>query len=683
MGLDPTDEVPTQTLKQVTILFLDIVGSTTLSQRLDPEATSEVMDGALAQFATIVTQHHGKVLKYAGDSMLAVFGADESREDDPERAVRASLALVEEGWKQGEKVRQKHAHNDFNVRVGIHTGGVLLGGGVDAKDSIRGLAVNIAARMEQTAPPGGIRITHDTYRHVRGIFTVELQPPLSVKGLDEPIATCLVKGAKPRTFRVTTRGIEGVETRMVGRDAELAQLQEAFTQVYRDQRMVAVTVVAEAGIGKSRLLYEFQNWAETRPERFELFQGRADPQTVRQPYGLLRDILAWWLQIADQDSMAAAKLKIEQGIVPLFVADAGDDLALAHAHLLGHLIGLDFVDSRHITGILDDGTQIRNRGFHAAAQMFRRITATKNTPVVLLLDDLHWADEGSLEFLDYLTEVNRDVPMLILVLTRPTLFERRSAWSNAAGIHRCIDLNPLDQTSSRLLANELLKKLPTVPVALRDLITSGADGNPFYMEELIKMLVDQGAIETSADRWVVYSDKLLSARLPQTLTGVLQARLDSLPAAEKLALQQASVIGFVFWDQALAAIDARALEALPDVTRRELVVPHADASLEGVREYAFKHQILHHVTYDTVLQRMRRDCHAKAAAWLIGLTGARASDFLGVTAEHYERAGNKGQACEYFARAAEHAASRHAYVSALEHAAQALALIGEEDTHLS
>ena len=272
---------PSQTLKQVSILFLDIVDSTRLSQRFDPEQTSEVMDGALAQFTAVVQRHGGKVLKYAGDSVLAVFGASEVREDDPERAVRAGLALLEAGQEQGAQLHRQYGHDGFNVRVGVHTGGVLLGGGVDAEDSVRGQVVNIAARMEQTAPPGTLRISHDTYRHVRGVFDVEPQPPLAVKGMDERLATYLVQRAKPRAFRVATRGIEGVETRMIGRDAELEQLQEACKRLYGDGKMAVITVVADAGVGKSRLLYEFGNWIETRPERFASFRGEPSPDRER------------------------------------------------------------------------------------------------------------------------------------------------------------------------------------------------------------------------------------------------------------------------------------------------------------------------------------------------------------------------------------------------------------------
>ena len=669
---------PDQILKQVTILFLDIVGSTVLSQHLDPEEIHAVMDGALTRCTASVESHRGKVLQYAGDSVLAVFGADEAQEDDAERAVHAGLALLAEGRLLGEEVRRQHGHEGFDVRVGLHTGGVLLGGGVDAEGSIRGIAVNIAARMEQSAPAGALRISHDTYRHVRGVFDVESQPPIQVKGLDEPIATYLVRRAKPRTFRVATRGIEGVETRMIGRDTELEQLQDSFKRLFAERTLAAVTVVAEAGLGKSRLLYEFDNWAEARPERFIIFQGRATPQTQRQPYGLLRDIIAWRLQIADDDTLEAAKAKLEQEIVPLFVREDGEDLAEGHAHLLGHLIGLDYSASRHIRGIRDDPRQIRNRAFHAAVQMFRRVGAQDHTPIMLQLEDLHWADDASLDFLKYLVQVNRDVSMLILAFVRPTLFERRPDWRSPEGVHQRIDLGPLDKRGSRELARELLKKLPEVPAALHELVTGGAEGNPFYMEELVKMLIDQGAIESSGENWKAIHGKLLSTQVPQTLTGVLQARLDGLNPAEKLALQQASVIGVVFWGEALAAIDARAINALPSLMRRELIVPRQDARIEGVHEYAFKHQLLHHVTYDTVLKRMRRDLHAKAAAWLAGLTGARASDFLGTTAEHYEKALDYTQAREYFARAAEHAMPRYAHEAVLGYVARALTLADKD-----
>jgi class 3 adenylate cyclase/tetratricopeptide (TPR) repeat protein len=678
-----TLDVPSaQTLKQVTILFLDIVGSTALSQYLDPEAISVVMDGALARFTAIVEQLDGKVLKYAGDSVLAAFGVDEAREDDPERAVHAGLALLEEARHQGELVKRQHGREGFSIRVGVHTGSVLLGGGVDAEGSIRGSAVNIAARMEQTAPSGTLRISHDTYRHVHGLFEVDVQPAISPKGLDGPFRTYLVLRAKPRPFRATARGIEGVDTRMIGRDAELAALRDSFQRLFSERELAVITVVGEAGIGKSRLLYEFGNWIDARSDQFHLFQGRASPQTQGHAYALLRDVFARRLQIADDDTLPVAQQKIEQGIVPLFVHDDGEDLAEGHAHLLGHLIGLDFSVSRHISGIRNDPKQIRDRAFHVAAQTFRRLGAQDGRPILVELEDLHWADDATLEFLSHLGQVNRDVPMLILAFARPTLFERRADWPGNQLTSRRIHLGPLDRDQSHLLAIELLKKLPTIPSAVSEMVIGRAEGNPFYMEELIKMLIDRGAIETGSP-WSLRPERLLAADVPPTLTGVLQARLDGLPAAEKEVLQEASVIGHIFWDQALVSLDARAEHLLLALERRELALPRSDGSLEGLREYAFRHQILHQVTYDTVLRRARRELHGKVARWFSELTGSRANDFLGITAWHYEEAGAPGNAAEYHARAAEHIKDRFAHDGVLDHVRRALALLdkaSEQDT---
>ncbi len=487
--------------------------------------------------------------------------------------MRCGLALLELGRVLGAEVQAAHQHAGVNVRVGLHTGGVLLGGGVDADASIRGIAVNIAARMEQTAPAGAMRISHDTYAQVRGLFEVAAQEPLVVKGVDTPIQSYLVLRAKPRNFRIGSRGIEGITTRMIGRDAGLKVLQAAFKR-------------------------------------------------------LLRDILAWRLQIADDDSVEAARAKMEQGIVPLFIDDDGPDNAEGHAHLLGHLIGIEWKNSRHIRGILDDPRQIRNRAFHAAAQIFRRVSASDGSPVVLELEDLHWADSESLDFLNYLCKVNGDVPLPVLAFTRPTQFERRSEGlidqGRTQGIHQRIALAPLGKDMSRLLAGELLKKLPEMPAALRELLTSSAEGNPFYMEELLKMLIDQGAISVG-DTWAVNANRLLLTKVPPTLTGVLQARLD------------------------------------------------------GLREYAFSHQLLHQVTYDTVLKHAKREGHAKAAQWLAALTaqgGLRAGDLLGLAAEHFEQAGDAAHAAEFHVRAAEHAGQRLAHQRVLAHVGRALALLG-------
>jgi predicted ATPase len=307
--------------------------------------------------------------------------------------------------------------------------------------------------MEQTAPAGALRISHDAYTQVRGLFEVERQEALAVKGVDEPIQSYLVlarQGTKLSPRQPRHRGRRDADDRP-GRRARGASGRRSggCSSTAVSPR---VSVVADAGIGKSRLLYEFAAWSDARPEGFFLFRGHATPQTQGQPFGLLRDIIAWRLQIADDDSIEAARRKMEQGLVPLFLDDDGPDVAQGHAHLLGHLIGIEWRESRHVKDILDDPKQIRNRAFHAAAQLFRRIGLADGLPVVLELEDLHWADNESLDFLAYLAEVDRDVPLLILACCRPTLFERRASWCGDRA-HRRIDLQPLGKDMSRLPAS--------------------------------------------------------------------------------------------------------------------------------------------------------------------------------------------------------------------------------------
>jgi class 3 adenylate cyclase/tetratricopeptide (TPR) repeat protein len=595
-----------QQLKQVSVLFIDVVGSTAMGQQLQPEDIHAVMDGALERFTAVVQANRGRVLQYTGDGMLAAFGADESHEDDVESAILAGLGIIEAAQRHAPRVRRMHGVPDFNVRAGINTGTVLLGGGVDAEGSIRGAVVNIAARMEQSAPAGSLRISHDTYRHVRGMFDVAAQPPISVKGIDAPVRSYLVQGARPRAFRGAARGIEGVQTRMVGRDRELEQLQAALQTVVAEQALRAVTVVGDAGLGKSRLLSEFQNTLERRPAACWLLLGRAHPRSALHPYGLLRDLVTRQLQITDGDSAAAARSKLVEGLAPLF-GDEGD----APAHLLGQLIGLDFSASPHVARVLTDAAQIRDRAFQAIEQFLRRLAASSGTPVAVVLDDLHWADDGSLDFVQHLLQSNRDMPLLVLVLTRPDLIERRVDWADGDARHARLDLTPLDRTFSNQLAESLLQRIAQVPPALQALIIGGAEGNPFYMEELVKMLIDDGVIAADLDGWRVLPDKLLKVRVPPTLTGVLQVRMDALDAPEKTALQQAAVIGQVFSDQALAAIDPAAPGALPTLLRRQLIVKRGAPTADGTNEYAFQHNLLHQVAYDGVLKGPRRTGHAK------------------------------------------------------------------------
>lgn len=663
-----------QKLRQVTVLFADIVGSTALSQRLDPEEIHAVMDGALARFTAIVAQHRGRVMGYAGDSMLAVWGAAAAMEDDAENAVRAALAVLEEGRRQGAEVLARHNHAGFDVRVGISTGPVLLGGGVDAEGTVRGQTVNVAARMEQTAPPGTVRITHDTHVHVRGLFDVTAEPPIMVKGVDAPIRSYLVLRAKPRAFRATGRGIEGIETRMIGREAELDQLTQALDETGATRTLRMVTVLADAGLGKSRLLFEFERALEQRGAAVQMLRGRAQRHGMAQPYGVIRDLLAWTCGILESDSAEAARAKLATGFGAVF-----DERAPEQTALVGHLIGLDYASSPHIAGILQDSRQIRARAFHALAQFLRIGSARNAAPMVVLLDDLHWADDGSLDCIEHIARTCHDLPLLLACFARPALVERRAHWGEAGGQHRRLDLTPLTAADSRHLVDRLLSRMDDAPAALRNLIVGSAEGNPFHMEELAAMLIDDGVIVVAPEGWRVDAARLGRAKVPPTLVGVLQARLDALPAPEKLALQQDSVIGHVFWDEAVREIAPEAAASLDPLQRRELIEGRADSAFAGTSEFAFKHHLLHQVTYETVLKRHKREFHRRTADWLVARSGDRVSEYLGLIADHYERAGEADKAIDFLHRAARAARSTSVFDVALDYVRRALALAPDTD----
>jgi class 3 adenylate cyclase/tetratricopeptide (TPR) repeat protein len=607
-ALHSPEFVTHQQLKQVSVLFVDMVGSTAMGERLDPEQIHAVIDGALERFAAVVHAHHGRVLKYTGDGMLAAFGTDTASEDDAEEAVRAGLAVIEAAREHAPRVQREFGVPDFNVRAGIHTGRVLLGGGVDAEGSIRGATVNVAARMEQSAPVGGLRISHDTWRLVRGLFAVAEQPPIRVKGVEEPLRSYLVQRERPRALRVPTRGIEGMDTRMVGRDSELGALCAAFDDVSTEGTLRAITVVGEAGLGKSRLLAEFQQQLNPARRRCWLLASRAHPRSALYAYGQLRDLLAWQLQIDDSDNPEVARDKLMRGLAPML-----PEPNEAGVHVLGHLIGLDFSASPHVERLLHDEAQMRARGFETAALCLRGIAAAKNAPVVVVFDDLHWADDGSIAFVRHLLVELRDMPLMCLVLARPTLFERVPGWAEGDALHRRIDIRPLDKADTGELAGELLQRIIDAPEALRDIVTASAEGNPFYMEELVKMLIDDGVIVVDPDGWRVLPEQLAQLRVPPTLAAVLQARLDTLDIGERTALQQAAIVGHVFGRQALGAIDPVAVEALPALLRRQLVTRRDAQGDEG--EFAFQHHLLHQVTYDSVLKESRRKGHERVGAF--------------------------------------------------------------------
>jgi class 3 adenylate cyclase/tetratricopeptide (TPR) repeat protein len=671
---------PEQQRKLATILFMDIAGHTAMTHNLDPEELIEVIDRPLARMAEEVTRHGGRVVRFQGDGFKTVFGLPTADEDDPENAVRAGLAIQEKAREIADELERERDLNGFAVRVGIATGLVLGGGGTEGEDSVKGETVNLAARMESAAQPGTVLIAHSTYQLVRGVFDLQPLEPVRVKGFDEPVQVYRVLAAKPRSFRTRRRGVEGVETRMVGRDREYKRLQELFSAMLDGSKGQFVTIVGEPGLGKSRLLYEFENWVDLRPERVQLYRGRARLETRRLPYGLLRDLFATRFDIHDSDSEATAIQKLEGGIAEIIGSGHED-----WAHFIGYLIGFNYTHSPHLVGILDDAQQIRDRAFTISIQFFK--TILRKQPVLLLLEDIHWADSGSLDFFDQLAVECSDLPMMVICLARNTLFEGRPGWGKGQPAHVRLDLSPLSEQDSQELVVNILRKVPEIPPRIHNLIVQRAEGNPFYVEEVIKMLIDDGVIIPDPERWQVKQEKFVEGKIPQTLTGVLQARLDGLPKQELLVLHRASVAGRVFWDDLTANMQDSALRqptdqaaetvgALSKLQGRELIFCKEPSAFSGTTEFMFKHAVLRDVTYESLLKQIRRTYHKQVADWLREHSGERVGEYAGRIGEHYDRAGESTAAAEWYARAGKQAQDTYAPDVARDYYQKALMLWG-------
>jgi serine/threonine protein kinase/tetratricopeptide (TPR) repeat protein len=647
----PSTPTPSDQQRQVTTLSFDAggLGELVYEASGDEEAARARLDGLWKRFDEIVREGGGAIQARTNDIGVALWGRARTSEDDPERAIRSALHLREAaldfartclpaGWEPDEA-------EPLPFCIGITTGPVLL-----ERDTQSGLytasgaALMVASRVREAAIPGEILVAHDTFTQVRGVFSVHPHDPLRLRGRKEPLEVYVVKSAKPRAFRLKARGIEGVETRMVGRENELRVLQEALTLTVEDGETQVVTVVGEAGVGKSRLLYEFSNHLELIDQNVWLFEARATQPSMVQPFSLTRDLFSFRFQILDSDPIDVVRKKFVEGVAGFLGPGTAEQ-----AHHLGQLVGFDFTSVPAIAEAVKDGEAFRRRGIELLGELFA--AACRVYPIVLYIEDIHWADDRSLDLINVLVRENARLPLFVLCMARPSLYERRPQWGEGQRFHEKVQLEPLSQLSSRRLVRELLKKVPEVPPALRDLVVERADGNPFYIEELIRTLIDDGVIVKGEPHWSVDQTKLSVARIPPTLTGVLQSRLDTLPPGLQQMLQRASVLGRVFWDAAAVALSREAgldedevHAVLEELRRRELVLRREESGFAGTVEYVFRHAILRDVTYETLAPRQRRALHRHAAEWLLAMGGERAHELNPLVAEHFERAGENGRA---------------------------------------
>lgn len=658
----------------VTVLFMDVVDSTRILQGIDPEEAMTIMDPALQRLAEPVQTRGGRVTRFMGDGFLAVFGLHLTRENDAEMAVRAGLEILEAARSVAADVAREHRIAGFGVRVGINTGLVVTGGVTEAEDTVMGSAVNLASRIESAAPPGGLLISQTTYRQVRGRFDLEPAGTIDAKGFDEPIPVHLVTGERSVTAMSLTRGLDEVDTELIGRREELAVLADTLEAVSTTGQGHTITIVGDAGIGKSRLLAEFEARLPEVPAVTE-FRARAALGSNDIPHSMLRNLVERCFDIRSDDPVPLVREKLGAGLGERLADNAG---LAAKIHVVGRLLGYDLTVPDSLDGIPDSPQQIHDLAVGHLAEFFR--SAAASATVLMLLDDLHWADDGSLSVLEQLIEELAEDPVFVIALTRPA-HHSQPDWERLPR-HRRLTLDPLTGEQAGAMIDSMLSRIDACPPELRTMLLDRAGGNPYYLEELVMMCIDDGVILIDDDSWMVRLDHLATLRLPATLTGVIQARLDSLPAPERATIQQASVVGRVFWDEALAHIagsDDPGRAELEALQSRHMIHPRAPSTFSHAAEYAFSHTLLRDATYEAVLLGTRRKYHGIVADWLIARSGEREQELVGVIAGHLEKSGRSAEALDYLTRAADGALNSHAVYAAADFCDRALALTAEDD----
>ncbi len=695
-------ELPVEERRLVTILFFDIVGSTSMAEKLDPEEWRLVVKQVHAALGGAVSDHHGTVAQYLGDGLLAFFGSREASEHDPENAVRAALAGLA-------AVGALPLPEKIQLRAGVHSGLVVvgeLGNAVHKEFTASGDAVNLAARLQSAAPPGGVLISHDTYRYVRGVFDMTPRPPLAVKGKSEPLQTYLVRRAKPRPFRRVARGVAGVETRTIGREAEMEVLQAAYLRAFEGHGVVWAQLVSEPGVGKSRLLEDLNAWIDLREETSRLLRARAFPDDVNQTFAMVRRMWFDRFQIAEDAFLEQAEARW----VERFREFYGQEDYEEPAHALGLLVGLPFKDSPFIGAMRSDPNQVKGRALVVSCALLGAMR--KLNPVVVLLEDLQWVDTASWEYLmeTFLGETAGKYPngLFILGAARPewrppealSALLATSAGGQMAGEKWGVEipLAPLSSQATRQLARELLQRALDVPEQVVDLVVERSEGVPYFAEEIVNWFIDRGILETHTEPWRFLPERLKEEPLPVTLQHLLQTRLSSLSPTERAALQRGAIFGRHFWTGGVEALGVPAgAEMLGRLQPRGFVEAQPESAFQGDTEWSFHHNLLQEVTYESVLKKERATLHKVAADWLErqARQAGRLDEFAGLLGEHCQRAGELSAAADWYLLAGKRAfgqgaprAARGFYTQALEllppvdHERRWQALLGREETLL-
>ncbi len=665
----------------VTVLFTDIVGSTALAEKLDPEEWGEIVSGAHQRVSTAVYRYEGTIAQLLGDGVLAFFGAPVAHEDDPVRAVNAALDIQIAINEYAHELIAKKRVDNFKMRVGLNTGLVVVGN-IGSDMHVEYLAVgdtvNLAARMQSAADAGTILVSNQTQRLARHAFDLESRGELEVKGKVERVPAYRVVARK--AIPESARGIEGLSSPLVGREKESSALQTRIEELKQGRGQI-VAVMGEAGLGKSRLVAEIRKWVieeskaedETvlRPPSSVLWlEGRSLSYETSTPYAPFVDLFARhfdMLDIAGGDAYARVKTRVAETL-----ADRASDIAPFLAALLGIQIAGDDAERVHYL----EPPQLRAKIFGAVAQYFELLAARQ--PLVLMLDDLHWADSTSLDLLQAMLPVTERTPILLLAVFRPQRQEpswriHETAQRDFAHRYTTLVLEPLDEKNSRQLVANLLA-IEDLPEKVRALILRKAEGNPFFVEEVIRSLLDAKLVVRSNGHWRA-TREIENIAVPDTLAGVITARLDRLDDQSKRVAQTAAVIGREFQFQVLNEIaDARqGLDnSLLDLQQRELV---REKSRLPELLYLFKHALTQETAYQSILLSKRRELHRRVAECLERNEKERVNDI----ARHFVLAQDEARALPYLVEAGERALRAYSTPEAVTYLAQAVEILQRVD----
>jgi predicted ATPase/class 3 adenylate cyclase len=643
--------------RTVTMLFADIQGSTAAAERLDPEEWAEIANGAFERLIQPVYRYEGTLARLMGDAVLAFFGAPIAHEDDPERAVRAGLDMLDAVRPYARSIEDEWDVT-VDLRVGINTGLVVVGEvGSDLRVEYTALgdAVNVAARMEQTAAAGTLQISAATHRHVASLFDFEELEPVAAKGKSEPVPAFRVTGIRARP--ATTRGLLGGDTPLVGRDTELARLRAVVDGLSGGTGQVCA-IVGEAGVGKSRLTASLKAVLEADGRLAAGQTDAAGSGVVRwaearcmsynsaMPYAPIIDLFSRMFEIAPG---------LDDGAARTLVADAVQRAVPANPSIVtgGLCTLLGIALEPHEAAVIEEMPPpvLQKRIFSSVAGYLE--ASARSIPTVIVFEDLHWADPVSLALLDDLVAVMDRTPLAVITLTRSTRDDPVAAFLDTVDDHwpdhdTAIRLNRLDNTTAANMVTRLLGG-GELPDSLQAMILSRADGNPFFIEEIVRELMESGTVVRAGGTWSA-AGEVDRVTIPAGVAGLLTARIDRLDEAARLAVQLASVIGREFAADELEHIageSAATHQTLADLVSRDMIEP----SRQQPGSYVFRHALVQEAAYETILLKSRRRLHAGVAEMLIGREGDAQE-----TARHLLASRQERRAVPYLVAAAERAA---------------------------